>query len=85
MSVFKKAEYSQVEGQTGLIRDNHSKAIISTDVFALQEHRKQKDAMMKRINIIKSLNDQYIDKINILEGHVSELKNLVYKLIENKE
>ena len=84
MSVFKKAEYLQVEGHTGLIRDSNSKAIISTDSVALREHRSRKEVLRSRINNIKNMNEININKINTLEKHVFELKELVNKLIENK-
>lgn len=68
--------YAKVKEHKGLIRELHSKAILNTDVKSLQEHRKNK-AMMK----------EFVDntqKINKLQDDISEIKNILTAMIQNK-
>jgi len=65
-----------VEDRPDLVRDTHSKAILSRDVNLLQEHRK-KMALMK--NLINNTKD--IDK---LKQEISEIKGLLLELVNQK-
>jgi hypothetical protein len=65
-----------VEDRPDLVRDTHSKAILSRDVNLLQEHRK-KMALMK--NLINNTKD-----IDELRREVSEIKDLLLELIKQK-
>ena len=59
-----------------LVRDTYSKAILSTDLNALQEHRLKKKAfedLMKQSSEIKELKEE-----------MSEIKSLLYRLLRDK-
>jgi hypothetical protein len=81
--IFKKYAYSAVEGNTGLIRDNHSKAIINTDEIQREENRKRRKLLKQRMNEIKVLNEEQQSKISCLEREVENLKVLVHKILES--
>jgi hypothetical protein len=65
-----KEEFSIVEDNPNLIRDNYSKAIINTDTEAYE-------AYIKRKNIILEKDKETAD----LKQEVAELKDLVKELI----
>lgn len=66
-----------VEDRPDLARDPVSKAILSTDLNLLQEHRK-KMAMMKSL-----LNNQ--TEIEQLRSEITEIKSLLKELISKKD
>ena len=69
-------KYLKVEGREDLVRDTESKAILSTDLKKLQEHREKKD-------FFKSLIAQK-DDINTLKEEMSEIKALLQQIVKRE-
>lgn len=68
------SDYLEVEGRSDLVRDTYSRAIINTDKGAYEAVlAKRKLALQKNKEITELRND------------VSELKDLVHKLIDKME
>jgi hypothetical protein len=61
----------KVEGHTNLIRDEESHAIVNTDAAAYRLVRKRRELMKTQRN-----------EINNLKNEVSEIKQLLLKVIE---
>jgi hypothetical protein len=64
-------------GDTALIRDIHSKAILNTDKAGLNDY------LMKRV-IAKKQQDEQVqnkDRLTKLEEDMSEIKNLLVQLV----
>jgi hypothetical protein len=80
--VFKKSAFSAVEGNTGLVRDNHSKAIINNDDNQRNQFRHKRRMMKQRMNEIKDINKEQQEKLCSLEKEVEQLKQLVHKILE---
>jgi len=70
------SNYVKVKDHNGLVRDMSSKAILSVDTAALEEHRKKK-SMMK--GVIENSH-----KINRIEDDILEIKQLLAQLINTK-
>tara|TARA_R100001509_G_C4852837_1_gene210685 strand:+ start:977 stop:1189 length:213 start_codon:yes stop_codon:yes gene_type:complete len=66
-----KEEFSIVEENPNLIRDNHSKAIINTDTEAYEAYIKRKKIILEKDKVTEDLRQE-----------VSELKDLVKELIK---
>lgn len=66
-------QYYKVVDAPGLLRDPHSKALISADVTALHDHRRKRKLMKEMVT-----------KNQDLETRVKVLEDLVNKLLENK-
>jgi hypothetical protein len=66
--------FAKVKDHKYLIRDMESKAILNTDVEALENHRKKK-SMMK--NVMENNN-----KIHELESDIKEVKEMLSCLLE---
>ena len=66
----------KVEGREDLVRDTESKAILSTDLKKLQEHREKKE-------FFKSLLAQK-DHINTLKEEMSEIKALLHQIVKRE-
>jgi len=67
--------YQKVEGHPSLLREKNSKAILSTDIAALNEYRAKK-ALATRV-------DHISDDINILKREFGEIKSMLLKILEN--
>ena len=67
-----------VEGYPHLYRDKRNGAIINTDISEFEKARKRISAAKEKILKEKQLED----KVNKLETDVSEIKDLLYKLLE---
>lgn len=68
--------YLKVIDAPGLLRDPHSKALINTDVSALNEHRKKKRIMSSILNNSKELEsrvDELSSKMNNIESMLKQL------------
>ena len=61
------------------IRDDTSKAILNTDLTALEQYRKKKEQKLQEQNIIQNC----VTDINILKDDMQEIKNLLLKMSEN--
>jgi len=61
------------------VRDNNSKAILNTDVSALDQYKISRDKKIKEeVTLQNCVND-----INILKTDMQEIKNLLIKMSEN--
>jgi len=69
-------KYLKVEGREDLVRDIDSKAILSTDLRKLQEHREKKE-------FFKSLLAQK-DDINTLKAEMKDIKTLLQQIIKRE-
>ena len=61
------------------IRDNNSKAILNTDISALEQYKIARDKKRKEESILQNC----VDDINTLKDDMQEIKNLLLKLSEN--
>lgn len=60
-----------------MVRNMHSKAVLSTDVRALQAHK-------DKVKAFEKMQDMNTD-INTLKEDMSEIKDLLIQLLRNKE
>ena len=61
------------------VRDNNSKAILNTDVSALDQYKISRDKKIKEeVTLQNCVND-----ISILKTDMQEIKNLLIKISEN--
>ena len=61
------------------IRDNNSKAILNTDVSALDQYKISRDKKIKEELILQNC----VNDISILKTDMQEIKNLLIKMSEN--
>jgi regulatory protein YycI of two-component signal transduction system YycFG len=61
------------------IRDNVSKAVLNTDVSALEQYKFSREQRMNEQIMLK----QCINDVNTLKDDMTEIKNLLLKLSEN--
>lgn len=73
----------QIEGKSNLVRDTHSKALLNTDLRALNEYQLKKKMMTtvqqneSEINNIK----ERLSKIDSLESDLKDIKALLQRII----
>jgi len=60
------------------IRDNNSKAVLNTDISALEQYKITRDRKMKEESILQNC----VDDINTLKDDMQEIKNLLLKMSE---
>ena len=60
------------------VRDNSSKAILNTDISALEQYKIARDKKMKEESILQNC----VDDINSLKDDMQEIKNLLLKISE---
>lgn len=73
-----KPEYLKVQGETGLVRDTGSNAILATN---LAEKRAFVERQKRELNISRI--GEMNDKIEKLENSVDEIKMMLQMLINN--
>ena len=61
------------------VRDNVSKAVLNTDVSALEQYKFSREQRMNEQNSLR----QCISDVNTLKDNMQEIKNLLLKLSEN--
>ncbi len=61
------------------VRDNNSKAVLNTDVNALEQYKIARDRKMKEESILQNC----VDDISSLKDDMQEIKNLLLKISEN--
>jgi len=64
--------------ETKFVRDNLSKAVLNTDISALEQYKLARDRKMKTDSILQDC----VDDINSLKDDMQEIKNLLIKLSE---
>ena len=61
------------------VRDDTSKAVLNTDVSALEQYKFSRKQRMNEQNSLR----QCMDDVNTLKDDMKEIKNLLLKLSEN--
>ena len=61
------------------VRDNNSKAILNTDVSALDQYKISRDKKIKEELTLQNC----VDDISDLKDNIKEIKNLLIKMSEN--
>ena len=61
------------------VRDDNSKAVLNTDVNALEQYKIARDRKMKEESILQNC----VDDISSLKDDMQEIKNLLLKISEN--
>jgi hypothetical protein len=64
--------------ETKFVRDNLSKAVLNTDINALEQYKLARDRKLKADDILKNC----VDDINSLKDDIHEIKKLLLKLSE---
>jgi hypothetical protein len=64
--------------ETKFVRDNLSKAVLNTDISALEQYKLARDRKLKADDILKNC----VDDINSLKDDIHEIKKLLLKLSE---
>jgi hypothetical protein len=64
----------KVKDHDDLVRDTQTKAVLNSDLTSLQAYKQRRDALRKKDNELESLKEE-----------VSELKDLVHKLLAEKK
>ena len=64
--------------ETKFVRDNLSKAVLNTDISALEQYKLARDRKLKTDEILKNC----VDDINSLKDDIHEIKKLLLKLSE---
>ena len=64
--------------ETKFVRDNHSKAVLNTDLTALEQYKLAREQKLREQNIIQNC----VADINILKDDMQEIKNLLLKMSE---
>jgi 5-methylcytosine-specific restriction endonuclease McrBC GTP-binding regulatory subunit McrB len=68
----------KVKNEPGLIRDEHSKAIISTDSSSHQRYLAQREKIKRERELVETTTTQ----ISEIKEELNTLKNLVLSLVE---
>ena len=66
----------KIDGNNGLVRDTHSKAILNTDRVGLEKYLAEREIALKQLQERNDLRD----KVHKLETDMSEIKNMLYEL-----
>lgn len=74
-------KYQKVEGHSSLIRDNQTGAILNTNRSEIARARKRKEAKKRETEKLNSLSNE----VTTLKSEISEIKELLFRLVENKE
>jgi len=69
-------DYLKVKDHPDLVRDTKSKAILNTDVHSLNKYKEEREFKMKLHKIVEE-NQQ-------MKSEISEIKNLLLKVLEKK-
>ena len=64
--------------ETKFVRDNLSKAVLNTDISALEQYKLARDRKLKTDEILNNC----VDDINSLKDDIHEIKKLLLKLSE---
>jgi hypothetical protein len=75
--------YIKVIDHPELVRDKESNAILNTDLKALNKYKQERDYQIKLKNLVKD-NDQMKIDVNETKKEISEIKNLLLKVLEKR-
>ena len=68
----------KIDGNNGLVRDTHSKAILNTDRTGLEKYMAEREIALKQMQEKTELKD----KVHKLETDMSEIKSLLQELVQ---
>lgn len=71
-------DYVQVEGNTGLVRDNKSGAIININKSEAEKARRIKEKRLQK----KKQEAQLRDDVDDLKSEINDIKSLLTQLVE---
>ena len=71
-------EYLPINGNPGLFRHTKSMGVINSDTLACKRYKTQRDKILKE----KLTMEKALGEIETLKNEVTELKSLVYQLIQ---
>ena len=74
-------KYQKVEGHSNLVRDKQTGAILNTSRAGVEKARKIKEAKRLETERMNSLTEE----VTALKNEMSEIKQLLTRLVENKE
>lgn len=74
-------KYQKVEGHTNLVRDRQTGAILNTNRAEIEKARKIKEAKRLETERMSSLTED----VTTLKNEMSEIKQLLTRLVENNE
>ena len=75
------SRYQKVEGHTSLVRDTRTGAIINSNRSEIARARKRKEAKKQEAERLDTLSKE----VSSLQSEISEIKDLLVRLVENKE
>lgn len=75
------SRYQKVEGHTSLVRDTRTGAILNTNRSEIARARKRKEAKRLEAERLNTLSKE----VSLLKNEISEIKDLLVRLVENKE
>lgn len=75
------SRYQKVEGHTSLVRDARTGAIINTNRSEIARARKRKEAKKQEAERLDTLSKE----VSSLQSEIGEIKDLLVRLVENKE
>ena len=74
-------KYQKVEGHSNLVRDKQTGAILNTNRAEIAKERKIKEAKRLETERMNSLTEE----VTTLKNEMSEIKQLLTRLVENNE
>lgn len=72
--------YKEVMGNSGLVRDMESKAILNVDQQALETYKAKKKALMSKQEEIENLKSE----VSEIKSDISQIKELLLKVLEER-
>ena len=74
-------KHVQVQGHTNLVRDKRTGAILNTNRNEIARARKIKNIKKRETEVIKNLSQD----VDILKEDMKEIKELLFRLVEDKK
>ena len=69
---------------TSFVRDLHSKALISTDRVALENHRKKRQIEIQQAQKWQQMETK-VEELNNMRNEILEIKGLLQEVLNKKE
>lgn len=80
MSIDNLTDVLKVEGNSSLVRDSNSQAILNINDLERESYLKQRQALSRNKNKVESLEEE----VKSLKSDLQDIKDLLGKLLENK-
>jgi len=74
-------KYQRVEGHSNLVRDKSTGAILNTNTTEIARAKKLKEARLQETKKLESLSD----RVDSLQNDMNQIKDLLFRLIEDKK